>query len=278
MNITDFFFACEQWPWDAISTIVNICLVAALVFITALYANQVKKQTELLKKDREKNRILEGIQQVLTPSRKNLIFEIHKITNRTRIDFFQKFNEFFDRKRYYSYAFWDIIEEFTDLPEKLHDNDKLADKLNIKYNEIDKEVTDILESDNFNEHLRNMIQIFCKVNPGVFGPDREAIPELKKLCKEYIISEWNLLNDLPPLTEHKNNFLKENKDELQRYKDIPRIKEHRKKIKETLNERKKLNEDIIELFEKIIIKYRKDYHFSEDEINPDIKKEIAFLK
>jgi hypothetical protein len=52
MNIIDVFFNNGQLNWDAISTISNIILVAALVCITWWYAKQVKKQTEFMKIDR----------------------------------------------------------------------------------------------------------------------------------------------------------------------------------------------------------------------------------
>jgi predicted nuclease with TOPRIM domain len=278
MNITDFFVELEQWNWDAINTISNIILVGVLVCITWQYAKQVKKQTESMEKDRQKNRILEGIQHVLSPCIHGFKKEINEITNGTRTHFGQHFNIFFDRKTYFSYAFWDIIEEFTDLPEKLRANDELADKLNILYTKIEKEVTDKFESDKFNERLTDMVNSFNRSNSDALGTETRALFVLKNICKEYIISEWDLSNNVPRVSEHGNNFLKENKDELQRYKDLPIIKKLRKEIKETLNELKKSNEDILEQFEKIITKHRKDYGFTEDDMNPDIKKERDFFK
>ena len=272
MNCTDIY---------VISTIANILLVGALAFTTCYYAYQVKKQTEFIKKqtefmekDRERNKILEGIRYVLTPSIHIIKGEINKITNGTRIDYFvQKFNKFFVRKRYYSYAFEDIIEESTNLPEKLHSNDELADKLNTSYDKIEKEVTNQFKNDKFNERLTNMLHDFYQLNPNVFGTEKEALPNLENLCKEYIINPWDLSNNVPRVSEHKNNFLKENKDELQRYMELPKIKELCKQIKNTLNALEKSDEDILERFEKIIKRYREDYHFTEDEINPGIKQE-----
>ena len=277
-NNTDIFFNMGQWNWDAISTISNIILVGALVCITWQYAKQIKGQTELMEKDRERNKILEGIRHVLTPSINNLILEIDEITNGTRTHFGQQFNIFFDRKTYFSYAFWDIMEEFTNLPEKLHSNDELADKLNILYTKIEKEVTDKFESDKFHERLTDMVNSFNRSNSDALGTETRALFVLKNICKEYIISEWDLSNNVPRVSEHENNFLKENKDELQRYKDLPIIKKLRKEIKVTSNELKKSNEDILEQFEKIITKHRKDYGFTEADMNPDITKERDFFK
>jgi len=52
MNIIEVFFNNGQLNWNAISTISNIILVGALVYITWWYAKQVKKQTEFMKIDR----------------------------------------------------------------------------------------------------------------------------------------------------------------------------------------------------------------------------------
>ena len=62
--------------------------------------------------------------------------------------------------------------------------------------------------------------------------------------------------------------MKEIKGKLQRYRDLPKIKELYKQIKETSNKLKKSDEDILEQFEKIIKRYREDYYFTETQINP----------
>ena len=72
MNATEILFNNGQLNWDAISTISNSILVAALVIITGWYAWQVRKQTILMEKDRMRNKILEEIQDVLTPTINNL--------------------------------------------------------------------------------------------------------------------------------------------------------------------------------------------------------------
>ncbi len=279
-NNTDIFFIAGQWNWDAISTISNFILVGTLVCITWQYAKQIKEQTELMEKDRERNKILEGIQQVLTPSISILTSEIEGITNSTRMHFAQKFNEFFDRKRYYSYAFWDIMDEFTDLAEKLHSNDKFTDKLNTFYNKIKKEVTDNFERDGFNkrQHLIEMVNMFNKSNPEVLynEKDTHTLYQLENICKNYIINKWDLSNNIPEASVSQINFLKQNKGELQKYIDIPKIKELYETIKETSNVLKKSDEDILERFGEIIKEYRKVYHFSEDEINPSIKQKRDF--
>jgi hypothetical protein len=61
MSATDIFFIGGELNWDAINTISNVLLVAALVVITAFYAGEVRKQTNLMVKDQKRNRILEEI-------------------------------------------------------------------------------------------------------------------------------------------------------------------------------------------------------------------------
>ena len=52
MSVACIFFNNGQWNWDAINTMSNIILVAALVVITGWYAREVAKQTKFMKKDR----------------------------------------------------------------------------------------------------------------------------------------------------------------------------------------------------------------------------------
>jgi len=67
------------FSWDALSTISNSILVLALVLITYWYAKKVSEQTDLMVKDREKNKILEEVQDVLTPTIHLLETEIEAI-------------------------------------------------------------------------------------------------------------------------------------------------------------------------------------------------------
>ena len=67
MNITDLFFNNGQLNWDAISTISNIILVLALVIITGCYAKQVKKQTELMEKNRVVKELVKEMDKLVAP-------------------------------------------------------------------------------------------------------------------------------------------------------------------------------------------------------------------
>jgi hypothetical protein len=79
MNTIDILFNNGQLNWDAISTISNIILVAALVFITWRYAREVRKQTALIEKERERKVILERVHDFFTPTIHSLEQEIRAI-------------------------------------------------------------------------------------------------------------------------------------------------------------------------------------------------------
>ncbi len=79
INVTHIFLSNGQWNWGAISTISSIILVAALVWINWRYLKKVNEQTELMIKDRKRKRILEEVQDFLTPTIHSLENEIKAI-------------------------------------------------------------------------------------------------------------------------------------------------------------------------------------------------------
>ena len=81
MNLSDIFLNNGQLNWDAIGAIINIVLVTALVLITYWYAKKVSEQTKLMVRNGERNKILEGVQDVLTPMINHLEREIKYIQN-----------------------------------------------------------------------------------------------------------------------------------------------------------------------------------------------------
>jgi len=82
MNSTGIFCNNGQLNWDVINTISNIFLISALVLITGYYANEVRKQTRLMIKNRERTKVLEEVQDVLTPAINHIDFEINVIQNK----------------------------------------------------------------------------------------------------------------------------------------------------------------------------------------------------
>jgi len=282
MNVTHIFLNNGQWNWDAIGTIFNTLLVGALVIVTLWYAHQVGKQTKLVEADRKREIILERIKAVINPFITEIDSELDSIKKgksflfSTESGFGQKFNLFFNDEALYSNVFWDIMGKSPLskplLKHELRSNDKLSDKVNELYTTIKEKLTSKLESDNFNEHLKDWVDDFNLSHPKAFGTDTCALSELENLCKEFIICNWDLNNIFQAGSELKTDFFKEFKDTLLKYRELPLMEELLKEIKDTLNKFKKSDGKILKQFKKIKEKYRKEQHLPEKEINPAIRK------
>jgi len=293
MNVIDvlhnILYDYEQLNWDAISTISNIILVFALVVITGLYAWQVKKQTKSVEKDRKRNTILEGIQNVLNFFIERVDSEIGAIKKgksysySTEQSFGQKFNSYLTDEVLYSDTFWDIIGKSILskplLKYKLRSNDKLSEKLNGLYTKIGEELTTKLENDKFDDRLKDWVDKFNLSHHKLQFETRERdLHDLEALCKDYIISKWDLNDIFLTGSERNSMFLKVHESELLKYRDLPRVKELLKEIEDSLNTFKKSDEKILKQFKKIKEKYRKEYHFCEEEINIGVQNFRALQK
>ena len=282
MNITDVFLDNGEWSGEAISTIINIILVTALVAITGWYAHQVGKQTKLVEADIKRKIILERIQDVINPFITKIDSELDSIKKvksfyfSTEFVFGQKFNLFFNDEALYSSVFWDIMGKSPLskplLKHELRSNDTLSDKVNKLYTTIKEKLTSKLESDNFNEHLKDWISKFNQKNQDAFGTSDNTLYQLENLCKEYIICNWDLKNNLQAGSELKTDFLKEFKGELLKYRELPLMEELLNEIEDILNKFKKSDEKVLKQFKKIKEKYRKEQHLPEKEINPGIRQ------
>jgi len=159
MNVTDIFFNNGQLNWNAINTISNIVLVLALVIITGWYARQVRKQTILMEKDMMKNKILEEIQDVLTPTIYSLEKEIDAL-EKNEIFWYKSVEEGIFEGLFKicgdSNAFKDVFEKFPDLEEMFLSHDSLYDKLNELYTEIEREI----RTPELKERLENLLNMF----------------------------------------------------------------------------------------------------------------------
>ena len=288
MNITDILFNIGQLNRDAFSTIINPILVAVLVIITWWYARQVSKQTKLIEADRKREKILEGIQTVLNPFIEQIDSELDSMKKgksfyySIEMAFGQQFYLFFNDEALYSHTFWDIMGNSPLskplFKHELRSNDELSGKINELYTTINEELTSNLESDNFNEHLKNWINKFNRTNQNAFGTSDNTFYELKNLCKEYVISNWDLNNIHQAGSELKTDFLKEYKGELLKYRELSRMKELLKEIEDTLNKFKKSEGKILKRFKEIKEEYRKEYHFCEEDINIGVRNLRALQK
>jgi hypothetical protein len=277
MNITDIFFNKGQLNWDAINVISNIILVAALVGVTYWYAKKVSKQTELMVKDRERNKILEVVQDVLTPSIHHLKKEIEAIQNnkilwseRGGVEEFGPMYYGGDEtiKRLFnasSPVFKDAIYKETDLERKFISHDNFREKLNDLYGKIKKEVI----TPEFEEGLQVLVNKLNESREGVKLVDN--FDEVKRSIGYFIISKFTperSTDSSMPL----HDFWEEYRDELLKFRDTPPIKEFDKEIEGTLGQLKELDEALLEKIEEIREEYRVKYNFTKYKIDPKLRE------
>jgi len=262
-----------QLNWDAISTVSNILLVTALVCVTYWYARKVSEQTTLMIRDRERNKILDEVQRVLIPTICNLANEIKAI--RENKFFWHKPREtgildnlfkFFYDKGEYSGAFKDVIEKFH-LEEKIISHDNLYDKLNELYIEIEKEI----KTPKLEKRLKVLVNEFNQSRQDpyklrVVHFDRPGI-----IFGNFIINKWEPERS-PDSIEPHIDFWEENKEELLKFRNTPQIKELEKEIIDASGQLKGLDENILDKVREIREEYRKEYQFTDYEIDPRLKE------
>ena len=268
MNTTDILFNTGQWNWDAISTISNIILVTALVFITWRYARQVRKQTILMERDRRRNNILEEIQDVLTPTIYSLEKEIEAI-KKNEIFWYKSREEgvFDELSKIYgnSGAFKDLFGKFSDLEKMFLSHDNLYGKLNGLYTEIGREI----RTPELKERLKNLVNTFNQSREETYK--LRWVPALERICGNYIINKWNTkrsLNTIKPRID----FWEKYRDKLLEFRNTPRVKELDKEIENRLTQLKELDGHLLDKIKEKREKYREEYHFTKYEIDPQLKE------
>ena len=268
MNTTDILFNTGQLNWDAISTISNIILVAALVFITWRYARQVRRQTILMERDRRRNNILEEIKDVLTPTIYGLEKEIEAIEKNEIFWYKSREEGVFDElfKIYgNSGAFKDVFEKFPDLEEMFLSHDNLYGKLNGLYTEIGREI----RTPELKEHLKNLVNTFNQSREEAYKLRWDS--ELEKIFGNHIINK-NDPKRSPNTIEPRIDFWEKDKEELLDFRNTPRVKELDKEIGKLLNQLKELDSDLLDKIKEKREEYREEYHFTKYEIDPQLKK------
>ena len=278
MNVTDVFLYLEQFNWDAINTI-NIILVFALVSITGLYAREVKKQTNLIVIGQKRNKILEEVQDVLTPVIDCLNKEIEVIQNKKiswhrytsgECGFNYGLIRFFYDELYGSVrsafpkksgALRDVLTKFPELNSMFSSHDSLIDELNELYVEIEKEI----KIPEVKERLIKMVQEF---NKGKTATYRVNIGNPDLFFSEYLINIEETKERISNSIQPNLDFWEENQEELLKFRDTPHIIEISKQIRSKLIKLRGLDETIFKKVEKIREKYRKQYNFTDDEVEP----------
>jgi hypothetical protein len=274
MNITDIFLNNGQLNWNAIGAISNIVLVAALVVITYWYAKKVNEQTDLMVKDRERNKLLEEVQDVLTPTIHHLEKEIVVIQNNGILwserggvgEFGPRYGGEETIKRLFnasSAVFKDVIHKDAGLESKFSSHDDFREKLSELHAEIEKEI----RTDEFVERLRVLVKTF---NESREGAKLDNFDWVKRSIGYFITSKFipeRSTDSSAPL----HDFWEEYKDELLKFREAPRIKELDKEIEGILSQLKKLDDALLERIREIREGYREEYKFTKYEIDPKLR-------
>ena len=281
------FISCLIWityvrgelNWDSISILSNIVLVFALVMVTLWYVNEVKRQTGLMVKDQKRHKILEEVQLILTPSINSIKSEIKAIEHKQI--FWHRYTSgdcgfdsglacFFYSKqnspiRYVfnegiSGALTDILEKFSDLKRLFTSHDSIINELNQLYIIIEKEIKTP-------ELIGRIEELIEKFNENFDNSSFKA-QNRSHLFVEYIINLEYLVNRTPNSIQPNIDFWEENKDELIKLRDNPLILEIGVQISSKLTQLRNLDDTILKSVEKIREDYRKEYNFTDNEVEP----------
>lgn len=278
MNITDIFYYNGEFNWDSISTISNFILVTSLVLITGWYAREVKRQTDLMVIDRKRNKILEEVQNVLTPAINQLKQEINAIQQKKvfwhrytsgECGFSQGLSLIFYNNKYESSRFLfdgkrsgtlkDVIGKFPNLHAMFVSHDSLLGDLSDLFNEIEKDINPTI----FKERLEELVEEFNELKD-----DAHKFNNTVNLFIEYIINLEYTIDRIPDSIQPNIDFWEENHEELLKLRDSQIINEISKRICNKLVELRELNDITLNFLDEIREKYRNEYNFTDNEIDP----------
>lgn len=275
--LSEVFYWYKIKP-EALFSGINAIAVVILVIITGWYANEVKKQTELTLKDKMRPRILEVIQDVLTPSMQSLKNEIKAIQiskiqwyhhKSERTYFSEGISKLLSDDIKGSAAFRDLIEKFPDIEIKFQSHDALYNKLNDLYAKVEGEV----KTPELIEHLKFLKNEFNKSRDEPYRLKGVFLDEPDRVFVYYIINFRNQRERSEDTIQPELDFWEEYKDKLLlKFRNTPRIKQFDIEIDDALMQLKNLNEDFLRMMEEIREEYRKEYHFTKYEIDPAQKQ------
>ena len=273
MNVTHIFLNNGQWNWDAISTISSIILVAALVWINWRYLKKVSEQTEQMIKDRKRNRILEAVQDFLTPTMHSLEDEIKAIQgNEIHWEIYTKDKAYIMglSKRLPDKIDYTITTtKYPNLKTQLLSHDRLYDRLNELYGKIRNEIG----GSEFKKRLRVLIEEFNEKKDSsnqLTGDRRDKSEEFYTMC----IINKGIPSRTPDQRAPYLDFWDQHKDELLKFGNTPRIQNHKREIEGILDQLKELNEKLSKEIKGVIGKYREEYDLTQDEIDPKLKERL----
>ena len=230
-------------------------------------------------KDQKRHKILEEVQLVLTPSINSIKSEIKAIQHKqifwhryTSGDcgFDNGLTRFIYNKQNspircvfngeISGALNDILEKFSDMKRLFTSHDSIIDELNQLYVAIEQEI----ETPELIGRIEELIE---KFNVNIDNSSLKVQTKLH-LFIEYIINLEYLVNRMPNSIQPNIDFWEENKDELIKLRDKPLILEIGVQISSKLTQLRNLDDTILKSVEKIRDDYRKEYNFTDNEVEP----------
>jgi uncharacterized coiled-coil protein SlyX len=140
-------------------------------------------------------------------------------------------------------------------------HDTLIDELSEFYVEIEKEI--IIPK--IKDKLEKMIKEFNERRDDAY---RLKVEKPVSFIGQYIINLEYIIERIPNSNEPHIDFWEENQKELLKFRDTPHITEIGKKISSKLNQLRELDETILKELEKIREDYRKEYNFTDNEVEP----------
>ncbi len=283
MISNETLYNTDQLNWDAINTISNIILVLALVLITVWYAHEVRKQTRIMIKDRERAKILEEVQAILTPIINHIKIEIdaienkkifwHRYTSET-CGFDSGLKRLFYNEQYGSVKslfgkrdseiIEDILIKFSKLYNNFSYHDFLIDEINQCFEEIEKEI----KTKELKEWLEELTEEFNKGKTAAYRLKGDSKEYPFKIFSEYVINiEYIVQRSSEPI-EPIIDFWEKNKEELLAFRKTPEINELSINMNVKIKNVKKIDDELLKKLYKMREKYREDYNFTSDEIEP----------
>ena len=229
-----------------------------------------------------KIRIVNEIQEVLTPTKHSLEKEIEAIHKRDifwhqkgekerfGISWYQKSEKerFENLFKIYSdsKAFNDTFKRSRDLEKMVHSHDTLYDELDSLYSEIEREIS--------THEFRNCIKTLVdKFNQSRVTPYRLTWDyfEATTIFESYIINKRNLKRSQNTVEPH-IDFWAKYKDELMAFRDTYCVIKLDKEIENKISQLEELDKQILHTIAEKVEKYRVKYQLTEDDIDSELKE------
>lgn len=252
-------------------------ITGVLSLIISIYFNRkLAKKADI---DQTRKKILDEVQGVLTPAIDRLNSEIKAIRNKKII-----WHRYTSGEYGFNYGLWrlinnpqhssimysfeknswalkDILEKFFKRNNMFYSHDALIDELSENYIEIEKEIM-IPE---IKDKLEKMIKEFNEKRHDSY---RLMVENPDKFIGEYIINLEYIIKRIPGSIEPYVDFWEENQQELLKFRNTQHITEIGKTISHKLIQLRELDETLIKELEKIREDYRREYNFTDNEVEP----------